>query len=827
MRIEKGLRGELADAGRPVVLVVDDDHFIRHTIREALEPFGFAVVEAETGPAALERLMELPPDLILLDVIMPGMDGFEVCRQIRAVPEGAHLPVVMATVLEDTESINRAYGAGATDFITKPLNYDILGHRLRYILRASETFAALRRSQDRLAQAQRIARLGHWEWDLRRRKLKVSEEVRRLLAQDAGQWPEIGSPMAFLRRMHPEDRLRLRQEVRTALANPGPVDFDFRLCAPATEKRFLHLQAEVACDGRGRPEKLFGTLQDVTERTRSQESLRLAGEVYEHSSEAILITDAQVRIIDVNPAFTAMTGFSRQEVLGKNPRFLQSGQHDAGFYRKMWDSLHQSGQWQGEIWNRDKSGNFFPELLTINAVKNGRGQTTHYIGIATDISRLKESEAHLLHLAHFDQLTRLPNRALFRDRLQQSLFQAEREGWLVAVLFLDLDCFKDVNDSLGHQAGDQLLRTVARRLDRFMRKSNTVARLGGDEFTILLQDVVSLENVALVAGRIMGAFAEPFMVDDREIFISASIGIAIYPNDGQNAETLLKNADTAMYHAKNQGRGQFQFFSEEMQTRVNHRLAMQNSLRRAVDREEFALLYQPRVDLASGSVVGVEALLRWRRPGGKLVAPGEFIAMAEETGLILPIGEWVLRTACLQNMAWAAKSPRPLRMAVNLSVLQLKRQNIHALIMKVLQETGLPPAGLELELTESILMENIREPLADLAALKEAGVHISVDDFGVGYSSLSYLQRLPVHALKIDQSFVREIVSASDDAVIVKTIIAMARSLGLKVVAEGVETPQQMAFLRRQGCDEAQGFLISHPLPAADLLPFLAHFRMP
>jgi diguanylate cyclase (GGDEF)-like protein len=431
-----------------------------------------------------------------------------------------------------------------------------------------------------------------------------------------------------------------------------------------------------------------------------------------------------------------------------------------------------------------------------------------------DLEERKRTERAMRHMAHHDALTDLPNRALFRDRLSHAMAQADRYHQRLAVLFLDLDRFKAINDTLGHNAGDQLLRIAAERLKGCVRECDTVARLGGDEFTVIVEDVEDRQAAAVVAQKIIDSFSQPFTLHGHEVFVTTSVGITLYPDDGEHLDTLLRNADAAMYRAKDCGRNNYQFYVPEMNTRARERLLLENALRRALVKEEFILHYQPRVDLRSGNVIGAEALLRWRHPERGLMAPDEFVPLLEETGLILPVGEWVLREACRQNRAWQDKGLPPVRVAVNLSVRQFLQRDLAALVASVLEETGLPPSFLELEITEELLLEHSAANAAALNRLRELGVHISIDDFGTGYSSLSYLKRLPIHTLKIDQSFVRDITLDSDGAAIVSAIIAMACNLRLNVLAEGVETEAQLAFLRAQGCNEIQGYSFSRPLDA-------------
>ncbi|MGH8671065.1 MAG: bifunctional diguanylate cyclase/phosphodiesterase [Burkholderiales bacterium] len=558
-------------------------------------------------------------------------------------------------------------------------------------------------------------------------------------------------------------------------------------------------------------------IRDVTERKAVQNRLLMAAEVLNHAPQGIVITDSKGEIVEVNPAFLEISGYARQDVLARSIGLLHSGHHDSTFYETLWNSVRDTGRWQGEIWDKRKNGEVFPAWLSIIAVKDGGGAVTNYLGFYTDVTARKQSEEHLHFLANHDALTELPNRTLFNERLVHALCQAQRYNKSNAVLFIDLDRFKVINDTLGHQAGDSLLQHTARRLLSCLRESDTVARVGGDEFTVLIEDFPDLQTLVGMVRKLLTSLSAPFSLDGREMYITASVGISTYPADGSDAPTLLKKADIAMYRAKDAGRNNYQFYSERINVHTLARLELENSLRRAVQRQEFSLQFQPKLDLFSGGVNGVEALVRWHHPELGVVPPGDFIPLAEETGLIVPIGEWVLRTACAQNRAWQDAGLPPLRIAVNLSARQFRQENLLAMVWRVLEETRMEAQWLELEITESMVMQNVDETGQILQQLKTMGVHIAIDDFGTGYSSLSYLKRFPIHTLKIDRSFVQDLPDDVDDAVLTRAMIAMAHMLKLRLVAEGVETKAQLDFLREHLCDEMQGYYFSTPLSAEDL----------
>lgn len=692
--------------GEPfVVLVIDDDPIIRLLARETLEQDGFVVRHAISGENGIAEFRAEPPDIVLLDVLMPGMDGFATCLELRAVAGARHVPVLMMTGLDDVDSINRAYQVGATDFITKPINWPILGHRVRYMLRASLAMEELAQSRTKLAEAHRQAGLSNWEWDIVSGQVRWSSEIYHVLGiSEATHRP---SEETLRRLIHPEDVEIARQAFVAALKGTAPFDIDYRIVLPSGDIRVIHAQGIAQMGADGRAFRMTGTIQDITQRKRTEEQIR--------------------------------------------------------------------------------------------------------------------------QLAFYDTLTGLPNRVFFKEHVKQALRHAEREGHSVALFFLDLDNFKNINDTLGHQVGDLLLEQVAQRLSHCVRGEDSilraqadefnhhVARLGGDEFTVLVHEIRHPEDAAKVAQRILHALADAVEIENQELFVSTSIGIAIYPLDGRDHDTLLKNADTAMYHAKGQGRGRYQFYNASMHASALEKLELETGLRRALERSEFRLYYQPRVDSETGIVVGTEALLRWAHPQRGLVPPVQFIPLAEETGLIVPIGAWVLHEACRQNKAWHNAGLPPVAVSVNISSLQFRQRNFADLVADALEVHDLPAECLELEVTESLLMQDAELTVQTIRNLKRTGVRISIDDFGTGFSSLNYLKRFPVDTLKIDRSFIRGVNLDRDNSAIATAIIALAKSLDLSVVAEGVETNAERSYLVQRGCREMQGFLISKPLPPLEL----------
>jgi diguanylate cyclase (GGDEF)-like protein/PAS domain S-box-containing protein len=558
-------------------------------------------------------------------------------------------------------------------------------------------------------------------------------------------------------------------------------------------------------------------LIDITERLASQDRMLLWTSVMEQTAEGIMICDPQGRMITVNPAFERLTGYSSGEVLGKTAKVLHSGRQSATFYADMWATIAATGQWSGEIWNRRKNGELYAEWLTINTVYDAPGSIAHYVGVFTDITARKAAEERLRYLAQFDALTDLPNRSLLLHQLEQQIELAARKGFKIYVLFLDLDHFKNVNDTMGHEAGDQLLQAVARRIKSTLRQSDTVGRMGGDEFVVLLSELQNPDDAARLAQELLRAVCMPVMIKDQELSLSASIGICEFPGDGGRASDLIRNADTAMYGAKSAGRNRFEFYAPAMSVHAFESLQSEKALRLALERQEFVLHYQPQIDLASGEIVGAEALIRWNRPGVGLVYPNQFIPLAQECGLIVPIGRWVLGEALRQIKAWEAAGAPPLTIAVNVSVSEFHERGFVANLVQAIHDLGVEPSRLELELTESAAVQNVQETTAILDELHGLGIRLSLDDFGTGYSSMNRLRRFPIDRIKIDQSFVAEMSEGAKSVRLVRAIISIAKSLSMKVIAEGVETPDQLASLRAEMCDEIQGNLVS---PALEPMQF-------
>jgi len=620
---------------------------------------------------------------------------------------------------------------------------------------------------------------------------------------------ELGD--GWLEGVHPDDRSRWAGVYAFAFDSRKPFEIEYRLRRRDGEYRTMLGKATPRFDAGGEFVGYVGSCIDISDRKKGDERLLLAGKVFEAVRESIMVTDASRIIVAVNPAFSDMTGYSPEDAVGRTPAFLQSGRHGKEYYAAMWRAVEQEGSWQGEFWNRRKNGELFAVLETIVAVRDETGATVNYIGVAADISSLKEAEEHIHHLAYYDPLSALPNRRYLMERAEYALALAERRKEELAVVFLDVDHFKDVNDSLGHQVGDELLVRVAAQIKEFTRDTDTIARLGGDEFALLLPDM-GRDGVSQVTEKILGALRKPFEHSGQAFAVTGSVGISLFPHDGTDFETLLRNADTAMYHAKQQGRNQFRFYDPGMNVDILARLTVLSELREAIPAGELRTFFQPEIDLADGKLVGAEALVRWQHPARGLLTPDQFIPIAESNDLIVAISDWVLEDTCRHLVQWKKADLAPITVGVNLSARHFRDPRLVRRVESLLCRYGVPGSSLQLELTESTLLDADAQTMIVLQELIALGCSLSIDDFGTGYSSLSYLKNLPIATLKIDRSFVRDIAFDADDRTISGTVVALGHSLGLKVIAEGVESEEQRRILLEQGCDFGQGYLFSRPL---------------
>ncbi|MFE8032024.1 putative bifunctional diguanylate cyclase/phosphodiesterase [Thiohalocapsa marina] len=654
---------------------------------------------------------------------------------------------------------------------------------------------------------------GYWEYDPDTARYFYSPRLQRRLGYPPGSLEQRYG--AWAAQIHPDDLEAARVAMRAHLQGGTPrFEHELRVRTADGDWLWVLARGQVAeRDSQGRPLRLVGAYTDISPRRQAQEALRRTRIVFESANEGVLFTDPQSRVTDVNPAFLSLCGYQRDELIGRTPALLGSGHHDQAFFQALWQALTTQGQWQGELWNRRKNGEPFLSWVTIRAVTDKQGELSSYVGIYADITHAKAAEEQLERLVFFDALTGLPNRSMFRQRLAETL-QGEAQPVL---LFIDLDRFKLVNDTLGYAVADELLVEVTARIKAFADQAEMIARLGSDEFTVLFTDIDDVDRVAVIAQRIIDAIRRTVTVQGHEIFVDASIGISVCPDDGQDADTLIKHADIAMADAKQLGPGKYRFFIADMNRRNAEQQRLEQSLRRALENGGIEVHYQPKVRLVDGHIVGLEALVRWTDAERGVVPPGHFIPLAERTGLIVQLGERVLETALRQLARLHHLGHDDLHVAVNLAALQFQQPNLVERIDGLIHASGVPAAALELEITETTMMRDIDHAIAVMTRLRERGSHVTIDDFGTGYSSLEYLKRFPIDGLKIDQSFVRDLASDANDAAIVSAIIAMARTLQLEVVAEGVETAAQWDYLRRHGCQLAQGYYFSKPLPADEL----------
>ena len=684
-------------------------------------------------------------------------------------------------------------------------------------------FRQIREREERLKLALWASGEQFWDYDLKRRELHGM----RAQDEEQGGTPEltVRTRVAADHEIHPEDLPQVTERLREHLRGHAALFLsEHRVRNPAGSWDWIRARGRVVeRDDHGHALRVAGTARDITASRSAERDRRVSSEVLRSMAEAVAVFDSDFTFVSVNPAFERMTGYTAVDVIGKPTSLIDSRQHDPDFYHQMRAQMHRNGRWSGEIWQQRKDGSEFLCWLQCSAVQETTGTArVQYVAVLTDITDQKRAEQELRYLANYDTLTSLPNRTLLSERLSRAIVRARRNSQKVAVLFLDLDRFKDINDSLGHAAGDRILRAVAQRLQETVGNRHTVARLGGDEFTVVLENLDNAQQAEEVARNIIIAFEAPLDVDERhDIAISPSIGISLYPDHAQVPTDLLKQADTAMYQAKAGGRRTYMQYTEAMDIEIRRRATISAALRKVLDRGELRLAFQPQLSLADGRITGVEALLRWTSPEYGEIPPSQFIPLAEETGLILEIGEWALREACSTLARWRPHGLEDLAIAVNVSALQLLRGDLPQVVARVLAETRLPPACLELELTESVIMANAQHNADLLQRLRGIGVGLAIDDFGTGYSSLSYLKRLPITTLKIDKEFIDDLTHDADDEAITSTIITMAHSLGLNVVAEGVEGEAQMQFLREHGCDEVQGYWLSRPLDAQACLAFL------
>ncbi|MCP4298649.1 MAG: EAL domain-containing protein [Proteobacteria bacterium] len=669
----------------------------------------------------------------------------------------------------------------------------------------------IRLTESKFARAQEIASLGSWGWNLVTDEIFWTDQTFRIFGLPIK--PDRLRLSDFIGRVNPSDKVRVSRAIQTSINNGKPYFIEHRIIQPSGEDRIVRQLGEVTFDKENKPVFFDGTIQDITVEHEEKQRLDLLAKVFEKSLEAAIVADENSRIIEVNPSFETITGYSFNDVKGKSPSILSSGRHPQEFYKKMWQRIQNLGYWEGEIWDRKKDGSVYACQMNIVKFEDELNHKKRYLAVFADITALKESETKLKQLAFYDSLTSLPNRSFFIQELADNLIFCARNELQLALLFMDLDGFKAVNDSMGHAAGDEVLMQVGELLSSATRESDHTARLGGDEFVISIMKIGTPQDAALVAKKIISKFKEPFMVEGQEIFLGMSIGISIFPTDGSVADQLLQHADSAMYYAKKGGKGRYRFYAAEMETAARKRISLETNLFHALERDEFLVHYQPIVHAESNEIRGVEALVRWHTSQGEIVPPGDFIPIAEENRLILQIDHFVLETACRQLYDWNKQLANKIYISVNLSQINFHNNNSADIILDIIRKTGLELENLVIEITEKHLFDERSETIRQLNYLKEKNIRISIDDFGTGYSSLRYLKQMPLSQLKMDENFVRDIVT--DDS-IAKSILGLADNLDLMAVAEGVETETQVSKLQELGCEIMQGHYFSEPLQASE-----------
>lgn len=680
----------------------------------------------------------------------------------------------------------------------------------------------IKKLQSGLNQAQALANIGHWELDLANNSLYWSDEVYRIFGLKPQEFEATYE--AFLNHVHPDDVDVVNNAYNASIKEKRGYYIEHRIVRKNGEIGFVEERCEHEFDAKGNPTRSIGTVHDITKRKNAENELILASAVFEKMSDGVLITDAKQRIVTVNSAFSAISGYSAEEVIGKTPNIFSSGWHNSAFYQNLWNEINTKGQWNGEIVDRRKGGELYTSELNIIALHDKNGVLTNYISIANDISEKKQKESLIHNLAYFDVLTNLPNRALFQEKVVSKIPALQRNSKRIAIFFIDMDNFKNINDTFGHLMGDKFLIEVSKAIKSLIRGEDTLARLGGDEFTVILEEVESISTVASVADKIIERFKKPVVIDNKDFYTGASIGISIYPDDGTTYDDLVKAADTAMYQVKEHGKNGYKFYTPAMNEKVTKRMLIENDLHYAIARDELFLEYQPKIDLKTKSVYGMEALIRWNHTKKGLIRPDEFIGISEETGQILQIGLWVAKQA-ITDTKKLHNEGKEVIVSINVSSKQLGDASFADSICMIANEAGLDKKYIELEITESHIMKNVDKTLAILNTLHTRGFAISIDDFGTGYSSLNYLKKLPAKTIKIDRSFVLDVDKNEDDRSIVGAIIAMARSLGKDVIAEGSETEAHIDTLWALDCHKVQGYYFSKPLKLEKFREFISTFN--
>lgn len=832
----------MPESAPTTIFIIDDSPVNLHVLSKLMQQLGWQVLSATSGEEGIKQVAEILPTVVLLDILMPGIDGFEVCRQLKDNPKTRDIPIIFMSALTDLESTVKALELGAVDYIKKTSFQQEIIARLKLQLKLHQANQALiDKNQDLEQQSQVNEKI--------RQELVQSEanfavtfnhspdsifihglqggvimDVNHRFCQLIGLEKDAIVGLSFLDLplwVKPDQYQQFYQQQLQWLEKDIQGDKNWEIEVYGQNQTCLTMLLSAEPITFNQLDCLLVVMRDITELKQTAKQLQILSQACEQSPASIVITDVTGNITYVNPKFEAVSGYSSAEVLGRNPKILKSGNKSAQEYEAMWHQLSSGQEWKGEFHNRHKDGKLYWERASISPIINSSGTITHYVAVKEDITQEKNQAEALYYQAHYDNLTGLPNRILAKDRLQQAIESGIRNQHLVGLMFIDLDNFKMVNDSLGHDAGDRLLKEVAERLQRALRQTDTVARLGGDEFLVVVGKITQNRRLTTIAQRLLGVLRQPVTLNGHEMFIYGSIGIAVFPDDGFQADILLKNADTAMYAAKLEGRNSFRFFTPHMNETAQQRLLMESELRQGLVRREFQIEYQPLIDLHSGRIIGAEALMRWHNARLGKVPPAQFIPVAEDMGVIIELGEWLMGQVCQQAGEWQeiVHPDQPYVMAVNISPRQLRDNYFIDILQALIQQHHLRPESLTLEITEGLMLEDNADLLKNLQELKRLNIPLALDDFGTGCSSLNYLRQFEFRFLKIDRCFIQRLPDDPNTANLVKAIIAMAHHLGLDVIAEGIETQAQWTFLRNENCDFGQGYYFSPAIAPADFAP--------
>jgi len=807
------------NASSPInLMLVEDERIVAFDLKNQLQSFGYHVsAMVGSGEQAVACVAQIAPDLVLMDIHLEGrMDGVEAATQIQLQHQ---IPVIYLTAFAEDDTLRRALDSKPFGYLVKPWDVRELHASIQMALARRDVEIAVENSEHRLKLALDAASLGVFEWLPKTNRMHGDGHLGALFGEQ--HVPLDESWEAFTDRVNADDRERVVAALNEAISCGEALRIEFRTIRSNGGPHFLEATIK-AYSSSSNERRIIGILQDITSRRHTEDSLRQSSVVFHTAAEAIVIANADLGVVAINASFTRITGYSENEALGFDTDILlgiqRPGRHGKLFFADL--AASSDGYWQGEVICQRRSGEHFPAWQSLSVVHNSLGHVSNFVIAFSDVSEIHVAEEKLNHLAHHDPLTGLPNRLFFDDRLNQAIEMSRRLQQSSLLLFLDLDSFKVVNDTLGHSTGDELLRVIAGRLRDSLREADTVARLGGDEFVIIANGA-SKKYAADLAQKILNTVRLPVLLSNQKITVSGSIGIAIYPDDGNSSHFLMRAADIAMYSAKSAGRNRYSFYSLDMAEHNNERLTLEQGLRSAIEENQLSVLYQPQVDLVDGQIFGVEALVRWEHPELGMVPPNRFIPIAEESGVIDSIGRWVLERACRDIVGLTDSSGLQLRLAVNVSALEFRRDDFIATVCEIIKQTNFPANALELEITESTL-QIIDRSVQILCDLKQLGIATSIDDFGTGYSSLSVLRDLPIDRIKIDRSFIQYLPEKTDGVSIIQAIVALAMSLNMKTIVEGIEQPEQASLLRELGCMAGQGYLFSRPIDYASLAKLLA-----